>query len=110
MQGVTLELTVVEGADDWVVRCKSRHGSARLHVPSPFDGEDLAGALHDLELALTRSHARLVTRRAEAPDRTAIRFGQQLADVFKSPQVQVILDRCRAQARDDRGAVFGRHL
>ncbi len=102
MDSVTLRLSVVETASEWVVLCESPLGSTSFHLPAPFEGADLDTALRELETSIVRSSAQVVTRRAVSPERVARDFGKRLTDVLLAGDARVIFDRCRTQARQNR--------
>jgi hypothetical protein len=99
---MTLRLSVVETATEWVLLCESPLGSAVCHIPPPFSRADLDVALRDLETSIVRSSAKVVTRRAVPPDRVAHDFGQRLTEILLAGDARVIFARCRTQARQDR--------
>ena len=100
MNAVTLRLSVVETATEWVVFCDSEHGSTSCHLPAPFEGADLETTLRELESSILRSSAKVITRRAHSPERVARQFGQRLTDILLKDRARLIFDRCRAQARE----------
>jgi CHAT domain len=102
VDSVTLRLSVVETASEWVVLCESPLGSTSCHLPAPFEGADLDAALRELETSIVRSSAQVVTRRAAPPERVARDFGQRLTEVLLAGDARVIFDRCRTQARQNR--------
>lgn len=102
MDSVTLRLSVVETASEWVVLCESPLGSTSFHLPAPFESADLDAALRELETSIVRSSAQVVTRRAVPPERVARDFGQRLTEVLLAGDARVIFDRCRTQARQNR--------
>jgi CHAT domain len=105
VDSVTLRLSVVETATEWVVICESPLGSTNCHLPAPFSGADLDTALRELETSIVRSSAKVVTRRATPPERIAREFGRRLTEVLLAGDARVIFDRCRTQARHDRSAM-----
>jgi hypothetical protein len=97
---ISFRLDVVEAGDDWVVFCRSPYGSTVQKQAAPFPAAELENRLNDVEKSLTRSAAKLVTRRAAAPERAAHEFGAQISDALLSGDVRLLFSKCREKARE----------
>jgi hypothetical protein len=99
---ISFRLDVVESGDDWVVFCRSPYGSTVSQLPAPFPAAELGSRLTAVEKSLTRSAAKLVTRRAAAPERIAHEFGAQISDALLAGDVRLLFSKCREKAREQR--------
>ena len=99
---ISFRLDVVESGDDWVVFCRSPYGSTVSQLPAPFPAAEFENRLAAVEKSLTRSAAKLVTRRAAAPERTAHEFGAQISDALLAGDVRLLFSKCREKAREQR--------
>lgn len=97
---ISFRLDVVENGDDWVVFCRSPYGSTVSQLPAPIPPAELEARLAAVEKSLTRSAAKLVTRRAAAPERTAHEFGAQISDALLAGDVRLLFSKCREKARE----------
>jgi hypothetical protein len=100
MGDISFRLDIAESGDSWVVLCSSPCGSTMTTLPAPFRQTELEARLTAVEKSLVRSSARLVTRRAAAPERTAHEFGAELSQTLLTGDVRTLFARCRQRARE----------
>lgn len=100
MGDISFRLDVVESGSTWVVVCTSPYGRTVQKVPAPFSDAELDTRLTAVEKSLVRSSAKLVTRRAAAPERTARDFGDDLSQTLLAGDVRILFAKCREKARE----------
>jgi hypothetical protein len=100
MGDISFRLDVVESDSTWVVVCTSPYGRTLQKVPAPFSDAELDARLTAVEKSLVRSSAKLVTRRAAAPERTARDFGDELSKTLLAGNIRILFAKCREKARE----------
>lgn len=105
MNDVVLKINVVETPTEWILMCESPAGGASERIPVPFHADELQTRLHDMETSVIRSYSKVMTRRSASPEATALKFGNQLAEVLLSGETRVFFEECRRQAKASGGQV-----